>query len=208
VIEPSRHPRRNGEEQCSIVAAPSSNNTRSTQHSINTESKSLLITARRPTPRRKPFPNTICKRDVKGRKAWIFEYDPAGYPGAMYILRCPSTSCESPVFRCHPMRHKRAEKHFRNCKVRFRDEEDIVLRFACQGMFTILRAYSPLCYIAFRWFIFCGLINPPSLTQRGLIVILKKSEPQPCLDRRWARNWNASLISSNERELAEENFKM
>ncbi|KAK7972625.1 hypothetical protein PG996_006833 [Apiospora saccharicola] len=57
---------------------------------------------------------------------------------ALYTLRCPSNSCDNPVFSKHPLRSARAEQHFKRCGIRFRDTADLVRRYARLGMLSVI----------------------------------------------------------------------
>jgi len=61
---------------------------------------------------------------------WIFEHDHHTRGNGFYILRCPKTDCQSPVFSSDPLKKNRAVEHFGRCGVEFDDEEDIVGRYA------------------------------------------------------------------------------
>ena len=63
---------------------------------------------------------------------WIFDY-PFMEGRFLFILRCPATKCQHPVFSLHPLKQDRAVKHLKACGQRFDDEEDIVKRYARQG---------------------------------------------------------------------------
>lgn len=62
---------------------------------------------------------------------WIFDY-PFMEGRFLFILRCPATKCQHPVFSLHPLKQDRAVKHLKACGQRFDDEEDIVKRYARQ----------------------------------------------------------------------------
>ncbi|KAM7185165.1 hypothetical protein V8F33_012553 [Rhypophila sp. PSN 637] len=66
---------------------------------------------------------------VKKGKYWVFEHGSKAR-SKMYILRCPNTSCQQPVFSKHPFRQNRAHDHFKACKVPFKSDADIVKRYA------------------------------------------------------------------------------
>ncbi|KAK8102336.1 hypothetical protein PG984_015482 [Apiospora sp. TS-2023a] len=56
---------------------------------------------------------------------------------ALYTLRCPSSSCDNPVFSKNPLRSARAEQHFKRCGIRFRDTADLIRRYARLGMLSV-----------------------------------------------------------------------
>jgi hypothetical protein len=66
---------------------------------------------------------------VSRSKCWIFEYG-SGPDCALYVMRCPSKSCGHPVFSKHPLRGDRATSHFAACGQPFKNERDIVRRYA------------------------------------------------------------------------------
>ncbi|KAK8098967.1 uncharacterized protein PG998_012208 [Apiospora kogelbergensis] len=53
---------------------------------------------------------------------WVFDYTDHT---ALYTLRCPSVTCNNPVFSKHPLRQERAERHFENCGVEFKNTDDL-----------------------------------------------------------------------------------
>ncbi|KAI0008955.1 hypothetical protein F4779DRAFT_618077 [Xylariaceae sp. FL0662B] len=64
---------------------------------------------------------------------WIFDYiihsDNRPH-SALFTMRCPSSSCDNPVFTKHPLRRQRAAKHLKRCRVPFKDTKDMVRRYA------------------------------------------------------------------------------
>ncbi|KAK3311918.1 hypothetical protein B0H66DRAFT_102468 [Apodospora peruviana] len=80
----------------------------------------------------------IKKNVVRKSSFWVFEHGPR-LPDQprLYTLRCPSVSCQQPVFSRHPFRlgtrnRLRAVEHFAACGIPFRNIDDIVHRYAQQ----------------------------------------------------------------------------
>ncbi|KAI1084553.1 hypothetical protein F5B20DRAFT_210765 [Whalleya microplaca] len=64
---------------------------------------------------------------------WVFDYTIRlrnKAHNALYVMRCPSKSCDKPVFSKHPLRKQRAEKHLKRCGLPFKDTRDMVRRYA------------------------------------------------------------------------------
>ncbi|KAK1593712.1 uncharacterized protein LY79DRAFT_685307 [Colletotrichum navitas] len=96
------------------------------------------------TPRKQKRPAGNCSQPVGGgviktsvatkavseNPSFAFPYD-LGEGFQYYILRCPAPGCQF-SFSTSPLRNKLAVSHFKECKVPFVDEEDIVRRYARQ----------------------------------------------------------------------------
>lgn len=63
---------------------------------------------------------------------WIYEYQFDEI--ALYTMRCPSPSCQHPVFSRDPLEAGRAAKHLRACGLHFKDEKDMVIRYGHLGL--------------------------------------------------------------------------
>lgn len=77
-------------------------------------------------------PSMGMEKVVRGHY-WIFEYRIATQV-ALYVMRCPSPSCQSPVFSRHPLKRGRAAVHLKACGQYFKNEEDMVRRYAQLGL--------------------------------------------------------------------------
>ncbi|KAK7946370.1 uncharacterized protein PG986_010691 [Apiospora aurea] len=84
-----------------------------------------------------PDPSLTIKTDhVTKEHYWVFDLPAAAASAsgrdrtALYTLRCPSSTCDNPVFSKHPLRQRRAERHFKSCGVKFRSTADLVRRYA------------------------------------------------------------------------------
>ncbi|ORY68912.1 uncharacterized protein BCR38DRAFT_482383 [Pseudomassariella vexata] len=67
--------------------------------------------------------------EVSKGNYWILGY-PTRSSSALYIMRCPSETCEHPVFSKHPLCQNRAANHLRECGQPFKDKRDMVKRYA------------------------------------------------------------------------------
>ncbi|KAK8877602.1 hypothetical protein PGQ11_002548 [Apiospora arundinis] len=80
-----------------------------------------------PQPQRQQY-ETIKTDLVTKEHYWVFDF---GYdPASLYTLRCPSSTCNNPVFSKHPLLEERAARHFKSCGVNFRNTTDLVRRYA------------------------------------------------------------------------------
>ncbi|KAI0155243.1 hypothetical protein GGR57DRAFT_501833 [Xylariaceae sp. FL1272] len=68
--------------------------------------------------------------EVTEKNYWIITYKLEPGAAAFYILHCPNSKCLSPVFSKHPFRKHRAVDHLAQCGVAFKDEDDILCRYA------------------------------------------------------------------------------
>ncbi|WYZ44949.1 hypothetical protein EsH8_VIII_000265 [Colletotrichum jinshuiense] len=72
----------------------------------------------------------IKKDKVRKQNLWVFPYE-IDHQLALFVLRCPE-NCGSSTFSRHPLKQTRAVKHFKRCQVNFKDEQDMVKRYAQQ----------------------------------------------------------------------------
>lgn len=87
---------------------------------------------------------------------WVFDYT-FKQQQYLFIMRCPSPNCQNAIFTHHPLKRNRAADHFRACGMHFRNERDMVQRYARQGPCSrgplpSLPLYSDGLLTIFRWY--------------------------------------------------------
>ncbi|KAJ9148412.1 hypothetical protein NKR23_g5234 [Pleurostoma richardsiae] len=85
---------------------------------------------RPPTARRQPTLQPPIKiTELRKLPYWVFEYR-FSRGLSLCTLRCPSPTCSAPVFSKHPLKRSRAASHLKSCGVPFRNERDIIRKYA------------------------------------------------------------------------------
>lgn len=88
---------------------------------------------RRGEPVNKPIVNSAMSRLFP--YSYVFPYTLPDSEPAFYILLCPEPECANPQFSSHPLKHDRAAKHLKKCRVWFDSEATMVSRYARKGKF-------------------------------------------------------------------------
>ncbi|KAK8074011.1 hypothetical protein PG994_004910 [Apiospora phragmitis] len=125
---------------------------------------------------------TIKTDHVTKEHYWVFDFAAGRDRTALYILRCPSSTCDNPIFSKHPLRQGRAERHFESCGVKFRNTADLVRRYA---------------HVDFE---LASLLTG----SRWVVVPGRKGRE---VKRTWAKAHNLRLLAGDEVHLACENLE-
>lgn len=85
--------------------------------------------------KRAKWKKTASSKKRQPNRPWVFGYQ-FGEDYGLYIMSCPKGGCatSSEVFKNHPLMQNQAANHLQECGQDFANDDDMVRKFATQGM--------------------------------------------------------------------------